>query len=55
MHKNITKWEIKPKELLNISHGLKPEDIAKAVVEILNMPEHIRIPKYMILPKGHKI
>lgn len=48
-------WEIKPKELLNISHALKPEDIANAVVEILNMPEHIRIPKYMILPKGHKI
>lgn len=48
-------WEIKPKELLNISHALKPEDIANAVVEILNMPEHVRIPKYMILPKGHKI
>lgn len=50
-----SEWEIKPKELLNISHSLKPEDIANAVIEILNMPEHIRIPKYMILPKGHKI
>ena len=48
-------WEIKPKELLEISHALKPEDIANAVVDVLNMPEHIRIPKYMILPKGHKI
>jgi hypothetical protein len=48
-------WEIKPKELLNISNALQPEDIAKAVVDILEMPEHIRIPKYMILPKGHKI
>lgn len=48
-------WEIKPKELLNISHALQPEDIAKAVVDVLEMPEHIRIPKYMILPKGHKI
>lgn len=48
-------WEIKPKELLNISNALTPEDIANAVVDILNMPEHIRIPKYMILPKGHKI
>lgn len=48
-------WEIKPKELLNISNALTPEDIANAVVDILNMPEHIRIPKYMILPKGQKI
>jgi len=48
-------WVIKPKELLNISHALSPEDIADAVIDILNKPDHIRIPRYMILPKGHKI
>ncbi len=48
-------WEVKPQELLQISHALKPEDIASAVMDILNMPDYIRVPKYMILPKGHKI
>lgn len=48
-------WEVKPRELLGISEVLQPEDIANAVVDILDMPEHIRIPRYMILPKGHKI
>lgn len=48
-------WDIKPKELLNISDALAPEDIADAVLEILNKPDYIRIPRYMILPKGHKI
>ncbi len=48
-------WDIKPKELLNISNALAPEDIADAVLDILNKPNHIRIPRYMILPKGHKI
>ncbi len=48
-------WKIKPKELLGISTALAPEDIADAVIDILKKPEHIRIPRYMILPKGHKI
>lgn len=48
-------WEVKPKELLNISNALRPEDIADAVIEILNKPDHVRIPRYMILPKGHRI
>ncbi len=48
-------WEIKPKELLNISNALAPEDIADVVLDILKKPDYIRIPKYMILPKGHKI
>ncbi len=52
LHRN---WEVKPKELLNISNALLPQDIADAVIEILDKPDHIRIPKYMILPKGHRI
>lgn len=48
-------WPIKPSELLNISNALSPQDIADSILEILRKPEHIRIPKYMILPKGHKI
>lgn len=48
-------WDTKPKDLLNISNALAPQDVADAVIEILEKPSHIRIPKYMILPKGHKI
>ena len=48
-------WAVKPKELLGISTALQPKDIAEAVLDIINKPDHIRIPKYMILPKGHKI
>lgn len=48
-------WDIKPKELLNISCALEPEDVADAVFDILNKPDHVRIPRYMIIPKGHKI
>lgn len=48
-------WSTQPKDLLNISNALSPQDIADTVIEILNKPDHIRIPKYMILPKGHKI
>ena len=48
-------WAVKPKELLNISNALSPEDIADAVIDILNKPDHVRIPRYMILPKGHRI
>ncbi|MDC7218933.1 MAG: SDR family NAD(P)-dependent oxidoreductase [Spirochaetales bacterium] len=48
-------WEIQPAELLNITNTLTPEDIADAVKEIISKPSHIRIPRYMILPKGHRI
>ncbi|WP_392562175.1 SDR family oxidoreductase [Orbus sturtevantii] len=48
-------WPIQPNELLNISDKLSPQDIADSILEILKKPAHIRIPKYMILPKGHKI
>jgi len=52
LHRN---WEISPQKLLNISDALNSQDIADAVIEIIQKPDHIRIPKYMILPKGHKI
>lgn len=52
LHKD---WPVHPKELLGISTALLPKDIAEVVYEIINKPSHIRIPKYMILPKGHKI
>ena len=48
-------WAVKPKEMLHISHSLQPQDIAEIVWDVLNMPAHIRVPRYMVLPKGHKI
>lgn len=48
-------WPVHPKELLGISHALLPEDIAQAVMEMMNKSDYIRIPRYMILPKGHRI
>lgn len=50
-----SEWDVHPKELLNISHALQPQDIADAVIEVLEKPDHIRIPRIMILPKGHAI
>lgn len=52
LHKD---WPVHPKDLLNITHTLVPEDIAEVMMEVISKPSHIRIPKYMILPKGHKI
>jgi NADP-dependent 3-hydroxy acid dehydrogenase YdfG len=48
-------WPVHPKELLNIANTLTPNDIAEAVRDILRKPSHVRVPKYMILPKGHRI
>lgn len=52
LHKD---WPVHPQELLGISNALQPEDIAEAIMEILNKADYIRIPKMMILAKGHKI
>lgn len=48
-------WPIHPTGLLNIEQPLTPQDIADAMRDILRKPNHIRIPRYMILPKGHRI
>lgn len=48
-------WPVQPSELLNIGQPLSPEDIVEAVRDILGKPSHVRIPRYMILPKGHRI
>ena len=48
-------WKVPPSVQLNISETLIPEDIAAAVKEIIAKPAHVRIPRYMLLPKGHRI
>lgn len=48
-------WPVHPQELLNISNVLQPEDIADAVMELIAKKNYIRVPRLMILPKGHRI
>ncbi len=52
LHRN---WAKPPKEILGIETPLAPEDIAEAVIEVLAKPDHVRIPRFMILPKGHRL
>jgi hypothetical protein len=52
LHKD---WPVHPRESLGIETALKPEDIADVIFEIMNKPDYIRIPRVMVLPKGHKI
>ncbi|MDZ7725952.1 MAG: SDR family oxidoreductase [candidate division KSB1 bacterium] len=48
-------WPVHPQQALGISHALQPQDIADTVWEVMNKPDHVRIPRVMILPQGHKI
>lgn len=49
------RWEVPPSELMGIVEPLKPTDIARMVLLLLDQPSHVRIPQLMILPKGHEI
>jgi NADP-dependent 3-hydroxy acid dehydrogenase YdfG len=48
-------WPVHPKESMNIKEPLSVENIIEIVKFILKQPDHVRIPKLMILPKDHNI
>lgn len=48
-------WKMHPSESMGIENPLVPLDVANSVVFVLTQPSHVRIPKLMILPKGHEI
>ncbi len=48
-------WKVHPKDSMNIHQPLNTGDIVSTVRFILNQPNHVRIPKLMILPKDHNI
>jgi NADP-dependent 3-hydroxy acid dehydrogenase YdfG len=48
-------WDVHPSKMFNISKPLQPDDIAQQILFILKQPEHIRIPRLMILPGEHSI
>jgi NADP-dependent 3-hydroxy acid dehydrogenase YdfG len=48
-------WDIHPKDSMGIHEPLTVDDIVRTVKFIMEQPEHVRIPKLMILPKDHNI
>lgn len=48
-------WKVHPKDSMSIHQPLNTGDIVSTVRFILNQPDHVRIPKLMILPKDHNI
>lgn len=49
------RWEVHPSKSMGIHRPLSAEDVVKSVDYIMNQPEHVRIPRLMILPKDHNI
>ena len=49
------RWEEHPSRTMRIEEPLLPTDIARLVLFLLEQPPHVRIPRLMVLPKGHEI
>jgi NADP-dependent 3-hydroxy acid dehydrogenase YdfG len=48
-------WKVHPKESMQIHQPLSVDNIVETVKFIMKQPDHVRIPKLMILPKDHHI
>lgn len=48
-------WEVHPVDLLDIREPLTGEDIVETARFIMNQPDHVRIPRVLILPRGQKL
>lgn len=48
-------WEVHPVDLLDIREPLTGEDIVETARYIMNQPDHVRISRVLILPKGQKL
>ena len=44
-------FEVHPKDASGLDEPLIPGDIARVVLEVVTQPEHVLIPKVMVLPK----
>ena len=49
------RWDVPPSKALNIKRPLQPEDVARCVRFILEQPDHVLIPRLMVLPAEHQI
>jgi NADP-dependent 3-hydroxy acid dehydrogenase YdfG len=52
LHRN---WPVHPSESMSIPHPLQPEDVARCIRFVLSQPEHVRIPRLMVLPGEHQV
>jgi len=43
-------WDVHPVESMGIPHPLQPEDVARCVRFVLEQPDHVRIPKLLVVP-----
>ena len=48
-------FETHPKDVLGLKQPLRPEDIANIVLTVVTQPDHVLVPKVMILPKHNAI
>jgi NADP-dependent 3-hydroxy acid dehydrogenase YdfG len=48
-------WEVPPAVALNIPHALTPQDVARSVRFIIEQPDHVNIPRLMIMPTEHQL
>jgi NADP-dependent 3-hydroxy acid dehydrogenase YdfG len=48
-------WEVHPVDLLDIREPLTGEDIVETARFIMEQPDHVRIPRVLILPRGQKL
>lgn len=45
-------FPVHPAKMLNLEKMLQPEDIARCVRFVLEQPDHVRIPRMLVLPSG---
>jgi NADP-dependent 3-hydroxy acid dehydrogenase YdfG len=48
-------WDVHPTEMFNIHEPLTGEDIVETARFIMQQPDHVRIPRVLIMPRGQKL
>jgi len=48
-------WPVPPAQSLNIQRPLQPEDIARVVRFILEQPDHVRLPRILVVPADQEL
>lgn len=49
------RWPVHPAKSLNIARPLRPPDIVRCIMFALTQPDHVRIPRLMIMPADHQL
>jgi NADP-dependent 3-hydroxy acid dehydrogenase YdfG len=48
-------WQVQPAQSMNIARPLQPEDIARVVRFILEQPDHVRLPRILVVPADQEL